>query len=413
MMYTDLRGGVHRKAGKGRISLRRAVYRLVLYTALVFGVSTVLLIHKCIIREPGGQTVLLPEIPRYTSDANDTGGTGDAGGTDERILIHTEGFISQAQMAEALSDRSKEGTPGRLRTAQTATPIREGRIRCLTLPHHNPAAGMIITALEQVAAQDEKPDVVILLGPNHKNEGPAAAVTKASWDTPYGLVQPERDAISALMDTGLTAEFEPVFTQEHSMGAVIPWIARFLPEARIVPLLFHWQYPPDKLEILLETLTPWLEHNSLLIVSADFSHHHTRDEAQERDRIFAALAEQGDWQAIARLSSDYVDCPTLVAAMIRYGISLRLAGPDVLAHTNTGFLSGASRQEVTSYFVLSYTDPQRINRKENNGNHGLKFHIGNGKIKKIQWRESYDCESQGVYTAGSGRRPRRCGSRGV
>jgi len=230
-------------------------------------------------------------------------------------------------------------------------------IRCLTLPHHNPAAGLSVYALQQSASWEDKPEVVIIIGPNHANAGPAAAVTSARWQTPYGMVNPDKECISTLIGEGHVEESVTVFEPEHSIGTIIPWIAKFLPDAKVVPMIFHYQYPLTELQRLFTTLEPWLGQDSLLILSVDFSHHHTREEAERLDQHTSALLERNDWRSIARLSSDYLDCPTLLASIVCYSSSIGLKGPELLAHTNTGYLNRISDQEVTSYMILAYTKP--------------------------------------------------------
>lgn len=265
--------------------------------------------------------------------------------------IDTGRFVTLPQMDEALANA--EGNRGKKDIGASAP---EGEIRCLTLPHHLPAAGLSIYALKQVASAEEKPEVVILLGPNHGNTGPAAAVTSANWQTPYGEVGSREDLVAALVEEGMAEESPSILEGEHSMGLVIPWLAKFLPGAKVVPLIFYYGYPLDDLERLFAFLEAQIGQKYLLIVSADFSHHHARDEAARLDRKTISLLETNDWRAIAGLSSDYLDCPTLVAAMMRFGSAQGMEGPAVLAHTNTGFLTGVSSQEVTSYFVLAYTE---------------------------------------------------------
>lgn len=290
-----------------------------------------------------------------TADSTDPGAAlaAPAGNQPPAEIIDTGQHLNRRQMEEALATAKEERWAIHLKDGAEG-----GRIRCLTLPHHLPAAGLTIHALEELSGRREKPGVIILMGPNHQNIGPAAAVTSAVWQTAYGRVEPQKEIIAALLREGLAAEALECFPQEHSLGMVIPWLAKFLPDTPVVPLLFHYQYPMKDLEKLLGVLEPWLEEDGLLLVSVDFSHHQEADEAARNDEKTAQLLEKGDWRTLAGLSSDYLDSPTLVAAMVRYSLDRKLTGPAVLAHTNTGRLTGIAGQEVTSYFVLAYTEKE-------------------------------------------------------
>ncbi|MCL2121153.1 MAG: AmmeMemoRadiSam system protein B [Clostridiales bacterium] len=265
--------------------------------------------------------------------------------------IDTERFIHRSGMEDALAF-SKAGFSAPFISERAY----EGTLRALTLPHHAPAASLLIYALQRLSEADDKPDTVILLGPNHTNTGPPAALTRSLWQTPYGRVDPDEEILDALLREGLAAESPELFEQEHSIGFVIPWLAKFLPEAKVAPVIFHYQYPTADLAKLLDTLEPWLSAHTLLLVSVDFSHHHHREEAAILDRTTASLLQSGDWRGIAGLGSDYLDCPTLVAALLRYGQDKGWEGPDIVAHTNSGYLTGIGNQEVASYFVLSFTE---------------------------------------------------------
>ncbi|MCL1805278.1 MAG: AmmeMemoRadiSam system protein B [Clostridiales bacterium] len=268
------------------------------------------------------------------------------------LWIDTESFLRREYMEDTLR-AYEDGVYEAWTDASGITG--EGRIRCLTLPHHLPGAGLSVFALRQIIARDGQPDTVILIGPNHENTGPAAALACVSWQTPYGAVEPDEEIVGMLLSRGLAADDPGVFAREHSMGMVIPWLARFMPGVKVVPLVFHYQYPLDKLEALFDALGPWLDEGALLVLSADFSHHQTRDEARWRDLETAALLEGGDWRSVAGLSSDYIDCPTLLAGMMRLAGARGWEGPWIAAHTNSGFLTGAAGPEVASYFVLAYT----------------------------------------------------------
>lgn len=290
-----------------------------------------------------------------TADNTDPGAalTAPAGNQSPGEIIDTGQHLNRRQMEDALAMAKEDRWAIHLKDGAEG-----GRIRCLTLPHHLPAAGLTIHALEELAGRQEKPGVIILMGPNHQNIGPAAAVTSAGWQTAYGRVEPQKEIIAALLREGLAAEAVECFPQEHSLGMVIPWLAKFLPDTPVVPLLFHYQYPMKDLEKLLGVLDPWLEEDGLLLISVDFSHHQKADEAARYDEKTAQLLEKGDWRTLAGLSSDYLDSPTLVAAMVRYSLDRALTGPAVMAHTNTGRLTGIAGQEVTSYFVLAYTEKE-------------------------------------------------------
>ena len=301
-----------------------------------------------------------PDITASAALIEDTR-SGDA------LWINTECFISQAMMEEILGARRQGESAVRFPTLSATWNARagsEGRALSdagkktlrVALPHHAPASGLIMDALFSISSEPGEVREIILLGPNHGNKGKASMTTYAGWLTPYGNVSPDKELIDILTARGLAARSDQEFLAEHSIGVLMPWLAYYFPEANVTPLMFHYKYPTRKLDGIFATLAPWLDRGALLIVSADFSHNHKRDEAVLYDKETIRLLEQNDWRAIAGLGSDYLDSPTLLAALMKDSAGRGLEGPKILANTNSGFLMGNPADEITSYIVLTYME---------------------------------------------------------
>ena len=121
--------------------------------------------------------------------------------------------------------------------------------RAVIVPHHGPAMGLAARAIAGLA--HPLPVTVILLAPNHTAAGPRVATTDAAFLTWDGPVRAQTEIVSALVSQGLASPAGGLFETEHSAGAVMPLVARYLPGAAVVPLLFQKGVPlGDALRVL-------------------------------------------------------------------------------------------------------------------------------------------------------------------
>ena len=83
------------------------------------------------------------------------------------------------------------------------------------IPHHWLAGNLITGFFAALAAQEQPPGTVILIGPNHTNTGRARALTSdLPWSTPFGLVEPDRQHVETLVKAGLVQIGGDVLTPE-------------------------------------------------------------------------------------------------------------------------------------------------------------------------------------------------------
>lgn len=227
-------------------------------------------------------------------------------------------------------------------------------IQALVVPHHGVAAEMAAEAISLWAQAKTMPTAVILLGPNHENAGPPAATTRIGWKTAAGPIDSQMEIIQSLIDQGLVKEDEALFENEHSMGALMPWLAKYLPGTPVVPLIFHYRYPTEDLAALFSALQPWIDDGAVILVSIDFSHGLSMEAAEKKDRQTREYLLENDWKTIAGLDSTHLDAPTLLSAVMAYYAAQGQGGPCILTNTNAGRLMKNSRSEVTSYFTLAF-----------------------------------------------------------
>jgi AmmeMemoRadiSam system protein B len=213
---------------------------------------------------------------------------------------------------------------------------------------------LILGGLRDLAASGEY-ERIIVIGPNHVNAGSAAVATSdRSWQTPFGLVQSDAGAIGRLTGGGLVRSEPEVLAYEHSVAGVVPAIAYYLPEARVVPLVLRHDLTAAEVERLAAALVPLLDGGTVIVAAVDFSHYLQAKEARARDGETLAALEALDSSRILSFGDEHVDSPASIAVVME---AMRLKGVgefQLMENTNSSELGGSARAPVTSYIYGYY-----------------------------------------------------------
>ena len=156
---------------------------------------------------------------------------------------------------------------------------------------------------------DKRYKRIFLLGPSHHEWLDGASVnTEADYyETPLGQVKVDRE-----MALQLTANADSVFTyqpkahdREHCLEVQLPFLQRRFREVPpIVPIIISTN-DFRKLKQIAEALKPYFTDENLFIVSSDFSHYPSYEDACQVDAKTGKAVESGDvGQFIAALESN-------------------------------------------------------------------------------------------------------------
>jgi MEMO1 family protein len=222
---------------------------------------------------------------------------------------------------------------------------RRGRIRAGTVSHHLFVKDMIARYFIALS-RSVHPGTIILIGPNHHARGHSPiALSALSWRTPFGFITPDDDMIRRISETGLARIDEEAFVNEHSIGALAPFVRRTFPEARLVPIIF--KKGADRGECAkLGRVIGGLADSALILASLDFSHYLTSPEAEAEDSVsLAVLCSLSE----NRVDEASVDSRPALLTLISLCRSIGAGTVDVVEHTNSGIVSHNLRVPCTSY----------------------------------------------------------------
>lgn len=220
------------------------------------------------------------------------------------------------------------------------------------VPHHA-LAGVMFSAFF-LELEERQPDTVFVVGPNHENKGARIITGRRAWATDFGQVEADGALVDSLVQSRLAVLDDDVLASEHAIGALMPYLKYHTPAARVVPVIVHKGVTLGEVRALADFLAPLLGPERLLVASVDFSHYLTRAEAEAKDEVTWQAIQDFDLPALLRMGPDHLDSPAALSLLMVAMQKLGAAGPEVVAHTNSGVLLGNDHIETTSYFTLKY-----------------------------------------------------------
>jgi AmmeMemoRadiSam system protein B/AmmeMemoRadiSam system protein A len=233
------------------------------------------------------------------------------------------------------------------RSAQQDLPDRRS-LRALILPHAGYRySGQTAAHADRVLSENQF-KTVLLMGPDHFVGFRSAAVpTVQAFQTPLGKIPLHPAAADLLKQSELFAPLPPADDREHSLEVVLPFLQVFLKTFELIPLVVG-RADGDR---LCAALLPWVDRETLVVVSSDLSHFLPYAEAQAKDRW--ALAQDANSACGAH------PLAILLAMADRFGWQ-----PVLLNYLNSGDTAG-DRARVVGYAAIAFFgDPPMPAMKE-------------------------------------------------
>ena len=226
------------------------------------------------------------------------------------------------------------------------------RIYGAVVPHHLLAHRLIAQVF--VKMQSTPPPLLILLGPNHENQGDRILTSSLDWQTPFGTVEVDQEVVKRLMDTHMVKIDDYIFTEEHSMGNLMPFVKYYLPETKVVPIIFHHDVSKKEAGLLAKHLSALVEKDAVIVASEDFSQYLTRQEAEDKDKETLKVIEAKNLDTLFTMGNDYLDSPAALGSLFLTMENLDISDLTLLNHTKSGILMGNDIIETTSYMTMLF-----------------------------------------------------------
>jgi len=235
----------------------------------------------------------------------------------------------------------------------TITPSTE-KVTGITVPHHLLATDLMALAFKFAASST--PRQILLISPDHFRLGQTDVTVSASdFSTVFGTLGNDSQAAQKLLNLPFVT-VQNFFYREHGLGAELPFIKYFFPNAKIIALTFKESTPKAELEQTVDLLKKTLDKNSLVVQSTDFSHYLTPAQAAVRDRQTIKVLETADPNQLFTLSQpDNLDSIACQYVQTRLQNEFFASKLDLLAHKNSQDYTSEKIDSTTSYIVQAYT----------------------------------------------------------
>jgi AmmeMemoRadiSam system protein B/AmmeMemoRadiSam system protein A len=217
-------------------------------------------------------------------------------------LIGTSGYL-RAQDAETLVNRAPAVAgsfyPASRATLQAnlqelfsrAAPMQfSGQVQSLIVPHAGyPYSGVVAASAYKSIPKDAKYRNIFIIASSHREQFNGSSVYNAgNYITPLGEVTVNRELGSTLIDRNKDISFfSRAHDREHSIEVQLPFLQYYFEDLPpIVPIVMGRSSVATARD-LAAALHPYFNPENLFIISSDFSHYPSYEDATRVDRLTA------------------------------------------------------------------------------------------------------------------------------
>lgn len=245
--------------------------------------------------------------------------------------------------------------------ATAVQPSFASRISALVVPHHE-IVGQRRTEMFRVVgerfAEVEKPETIILIGPNHFERGIAnIQTTRRSWNTSVGMLEADGGVIDALASNKTVRDEPGSFNGEHSIYLIVRDIKQTFPDARIVPIIVKMETSQEEVTALADALNGRCPA-CFVVASVDFSHYQPAALADLHDRLTLRALVNRDSSLLMQKAE--VDAPAVLSFLATWANRHDTKRFVVFDHTNSGVIIGNPDAESTSHVFGWYEEGEPV-----------------------------------------------------
>lgn len=247
--------------------------------------------------------------------------------------------------------------PGQIPSARTG----DAKIIGLICPHAGyEYSGPIAAHAYYALAIDRKPDVIVILGPNHTGMGSLLALMKEGiWRTPLGDVQVDLETATRIQEgSGIIDADDTAHLHEHSIEVQLPFLQYIYDSAfKLVPITFAIQ-DLESCQLVGQSIAKAVEgENALIIASTDLTHYEPHESAQRKDRkALKTLEELNETEFYSTIEGNHITACGYgpVVALIAASKLLGATKGQILCYKTSGDITG-EYSNVVGYSSIAVT----------------------------------------------------------
>ena len=175
----------------------------------------------------------------------------------------------------------------------------KAQVAALIVPHAGYYFSGSVAAAAYATLHPDKPyKRIFMLGPSHHEwlDGASVNTEADCYATPLGQVRVDRETCRKLIEADSVFAYRPeAHDREHCLEVQLPFLQRRLGDVPpIVPVIISTN-DFSKLERMAEVLKPYIDdQDNLFVISSDFSHYPSYDDACKVDALTGKAVESGD-----------------------------------------------------------------------------------------------------------------------
>jgi len=148
-------------------------------------------------------------------------------------------------------------------------------------------SGMVAAHAYYKLALDGRPDLIVLLGPNHTGLGSGLAImNEGIWRTPLGDIEVDSEAANQLTrESSLIDVDDSAHRNEHSIEVQLPFLQYLYGSSfKILPICFLMQDLTSAKEVGQAVAKVLQNKKAAIIASSDMTHYEPQKSAEQKDK---------------------------------------------------------------------------------------------------------------------------------
>ena len=217
--------------------------------------------------------------------------------------------------------------------------------------HHIMVWPLIDAYFTELKRHNSSISTFIILSPNHFYQGTSGiSISKLPWSDGVHQTGCDQKMIGYLLKKLNLKEDPTALYMEHGIGALVPFICKYYPDSRIVPVVINKiTVKVSDIRKLADRISEWMKKHPgvFVLLSTDFSHHESQEKARERDQLSEKILWAGD---INYCGNIWCDNSAGIRCLFYIRKSIPLSNIHFFCHTDSDTWISRHTDDDTSYF---------------------------------------------------------------
>lgn len=209
-------------------------------------------------------------------------------------------------------------------------------IKGVVLPHHDLAQELLHASFERLQKVID-PSTIVIYGTNHYYPESMTFTTTEEVEKEYKIP-------NVLTDNQKIAK-------EHSIQTLIPYLDKYFPKSKVIPIIVSSTYNFDDLEKRTNYLVSSLPKDTLFIASVDFSHNKTLSEGLLKNNESIKAISNFDYKTILDFKDDHIDSPVAISSFLLTMEKLKTVTWETWYSNHASLLLNKPDLQGTSYVI--------------------------------------------------------------